>query len=94
MAVTTALGDTWRHPLFEALLQRRSRRFARGFEIPEGPLRYASAAAPLPLSEMEEALLAAAGAGVTGSPLWGTRSPAPAAAGGLRCFSRTTPVST
>ena len=71
MAVTTAaLDDAWRHPLFEALFQRRSRRFARGFAITEGPLRYASAAAPLPLSELEEALLAAAGAGVSGSPLW------------------------
>src|SRR5205814_7599559 len=62
--------DAWRYPLFEALYGRRSRRVARGFAITEGPLAYASAATPLPLSETEEALLVAAGVGVSGTPLW------------------------
>ena len=65
-----ALEGVWQYPLFEALYGRRSRRFARGFEIVEGPLRHASRAAPLPLSELEEALLVAAAVGITGTPLW------------------------
>ena len=64
------LDGAWRYSLFDALFGRRSRRVARGFAIPEGPLAYASAAAPLPLSELEEALLAAAGVGVSGTALW------------------------
>jgi len=65
-----ALEGVWQYPLFEALYGRRSRRFALGFEIVEGSLRHASRAAPLPLSELEEALLVAAGVGITGTPLW------------------------
>jgi hypothetical protein len=68
--VSDALDAVWRHPLFDALYGRRSRRFARGFAITEGPLAYTSAATPLPLSETEEALLVAAGAGISGTALW------------------------
>lgn len=64
------LDSVWEYPLFEAIYGRRSRRFGMGFEIIEGPFPYKSAQAPVALSELEEALLVAAGVGVTGAPLW------------------------
>ena len=71
------LNQVWDYPLFEALYGRRSRRFGCGFEITEGPFRYKSEQPPVPLSEFEEALLVAAGIGITGIPLWdGSRPPA------------------
>ncbi|MFQ6028656.1 MAG: hypothetical protein ACE5Q6_14310 [Dehalococcoidia bacterium] len=47
-------------PLLKALFGRRSRRFARGIELPGGPLAFKSRHAPVPLSELEQALLLAA----------------------------------
>lgn len=38
-----------------------------GFEITEGPFPYKSKASPVPLSELEEALLVGVGVGVTGT---------------------------
>jgi hypothetical protein len=55
--------------LFQAFLQRRSRRVALGISIPEGPVRYRSAQKPVPLTEEEEAALAFAACGITGAPL-------------------------
>jgi len=76
-AETELLQRVWDYPLFAALYGRRSRRFGLGFEIAEGPFRYRSRHAPLPLDEFEEALLVAAGTGVSGIPLWdGSRPPA------------------
>ena len=60
------LNEVWDFSLFEALFGRRARRFAYGMEIPHGPLAFKSNHAPLPLSELEQALLIAAGTGVTG----------------------------
>ena len=60
------LNEVWTFSLFEALFGRRARRFAYGMEIPHGPLAFKSNHAPLPLSELEQALLIAAGTGVTG----------------------------
>ena len=60
------LDLAWSYPLFEALYGRRSRRFGLGFEMPEGPFRYRSPHTPVPLSEIEEALLVGAGAGFSG----------------------------
>ena len=54
------LDLAWSYPLFEALYGRRSRRFGLGFEMPEGPFRYKSARMPVPLSELEEALMVGA----------------------------------
>jgi hypothetical protein len=51
------------YPLFDALYGRRSRRFGLGFEMAQGPYKYKSPHAPLPLAEAEEALLVAAGIG-------------------------------
>ena len=53
-------------PLMHAIFGRRSRRFGRGMEIPSGPLAYKSKLDPLPLSELEQSILIAAGTGVTG----------------------------
>jgi hypothetical protein len=74
---SSLLDRVWDYSLFQALYGRRSRRFGLGFEIAEGPLQHQSKQSPLPLSELEEALLVAAGIGVTGIPLWdGSRPPA------------------
>ena len=56
-------------PLFEALLERRSRRFAAGFRLNGGPLAFESQRAPAPLSLAEEATLAFAANGVNGYAL-------------------------
>jgi hypothetical protein len=58
-----------RFPLLDALRLRRSRRFARGLTMPEGPLAYRSEHPPEPLTEEEEGLLAFAACAVTGSVL-------------------------
>src|SRR5438309_1088445 len=76
MTASAPLDQAWSYPLFEALYGRRSRRFGLGFEMPEGPFRYKSAHAPVPLSEIEEALLVGAGAGFSGLALWDLPTPA------------------
>lgn len=55
--------------LLEAMLARRSRRFAPGMSLPTGPLAYRSQREPDPLREEEEAALAFAARGVTGYAL-------------------------
>src|SRR5690242_4766018 len=60
------LNDLARFPLLTALFGRRSRRFGLGMAIPDGPLAYASAHPPLPLTELERTLLVLCGAGVSG----------------------------
>jgi hypothetical protein len=71
------LDQVWGYPLFEALYGRRSRRFGLGFEMPEGPFRYKSAHAAVPLAELEEALLVGAGAGFSGLAFWDLPTPPP-----------------
>ena len=71
------LDRIWSYPLFEAIYGRRSRRFGLGFEMPEGPFRYKSAHSPVPLTELEEALLVGAGAGFTGLAFWDLPTPPP-----------------
>jgi hypothetical protein len=85
------LDLVWRYPLFEALFGRRSRRFGLGFEMPEGPYRYKSAHAPVPLSELEEALLVGAGAGFSGLALWDLPTPQPYPRRSGRTFPTTRP---
>jgi nitroreductase len=77
MTASAPLDQAWNYPLFEALHRRRSRRFGLGFEMPEGPFRYKSAHAPVPLTELEEALLVGAGAGFSGLAFWDLPTPAP-----------------
>ena len=60
------LKDLFDFPLLEAIYGRRARRFGLGMEIPSGPLAFKSSAEPAPLSELEHAVLVAAGTGVTG----------------------------
>jgi hypothetical protein len=57
------------YPLIEAMLRRRSRRFAKGMRLDGGPLSFTSARNPQPLSLEEEAVLAVAACGVTGYTL-------------------------
>jgi hypothetical protein len=65
-AQTEALGQLAAFPLVEALFGRRSRRFALGGEIPDGPLAYRSSHQPLPLDELERLLVLTAMGGTTG----------------------------
>ena len=51
------LKEAANFPLIEAIHGRRSRRFAKGASIPDGPLAYTSNQAPEALSEMEQMLL-------------------------------------
>ncbi len=53
-------------PLIEAIHGRRSRRFAKGARIPDGPLAFTSRHAPEPLDPLEQMLLIATIAGNTG----------------------------
>ena len=91
MTPSELLDLAWSYPLFEALYGRRSRRFGLGFELPEGPFRYKSAHAPVPLSEIEEALLVGAGAGFSGLALWDLPTPAPYRRRSGRTFPTTRP---
>jgi hypothetical protein len=77
MTASAPLDEAWSYPLFEALYRRRSRRFGLGFEMQEGPFRYKSAHAPVPLTELEEALLVGAGAGFSGLAFWDLPTPPP-----------------
>src|SRR5262249_1833849 len=58
-----------RCPLLDALLPRRSRRFAPGMTLDGGPLTYASDRQPAPLTLDEQAALAFAACGITGHAL-------------------------
>lgn len=62
---TSQLSQLSEFPLINALLGRRSRRFFKGAEIPDGIFRYKSNAAPLPLSEIEKMLVLSACGGNT-----------------------------
>ncbi|MBV1927741.1 MAG: hypothetical protein KUG62_11320 [Rhodobacteraceae bacterium] len=60
------LKEAANFPLIEAIHGRRSRRFAKGASIPDGPLAYTSNQAPEALSEMEQMLLLTTVGGNTG----------------------------
>src|SRR5687767_4118027 len=60
------LEDLAAFPFVEALFGRRSRRFAVGGEIPDGPLAYKSHHEPRPLTELERMLVLSAMGGITG----------------------------
>ncbi|HEV2999132.1 MAG TPA: hypothetical protein VGW75_00230 [Solirubrobacteraceae bacterium] len=61
-----ALQDLAAFPLLAAIYGRRSRRFALGAAIPDGPLAYASRHEPEPLSELERLVVLTSMAGSTG----------------------------
>jgi hypothetical protein len=60
------LEDLAAFPFVEALFGRRSRRFALGDEIPDGPLAYRSRQDPQSLTELERMLVLSAMGGTTG----------------------------
>jgi hypothetical protein len=81
-ATSTTPGAGWtQYPLLQALLERRSRRFGKGFHLPAGPLAYRSAQPAQPLDLREQAALAFAACGITG-PITADLPFAPVGAGG------------
>jgi hypothetical protein len=60
------LDQVWTYPLMDAIVNRRSRRFSTGAHLDGGALSYKSQLDPLPLSRLEEAILATAAAGING----------------------------
>lgn len=60
------LEMAFRYPLLETVAHRRTRRFGLGYEIPSGALKYKSEKEPVPLTELETALLCWTGHGVNG----------------------------
>ncbi len=65
-ALDPRLEQVARFSLLSGIFGRRSRRFGYGMSIPSGPLAYTSPHDPLPLDELERALLIAAATGVSG----------------------------
>jgi len=70
--VPAGLKEAASFPLIEAIHGRRSRRFAKGTAIPDGPLAYRSTEDPEPLDETEQMLLLAT---VTGNTGWANLIP-------------------
>jgi hypothetical protein len=68
-AASTAIERLAGYPFLDALLGRRSRRFAPGMDLDGGPLTYASTRPPAPLTLDEQAALAFAACGITGHAL-------------------------
>jgi hypothetical protein len=60
------LHELFAYPLMSAILERRTRRVARGTSIASGSISYASANKPAPLTSLEEAVLIVS-TGLTGS---------------------------
>ena len=59
--------ELFQYPLLKAMARRRTRRFPLGCEMAEGTLAYASKNPPVPLNDIETAILCWAGAGITGT---------------------------
>ncbi|MEO6197783.1 MAG: hypothetical protein ABIP58_06705 [Dehalococcoidia bacterium] len=64
-----AARNAWNYPLFDAIFQRRARRFPLGATMPGDLAPYTSNKAPVPLDEIEEAMLVMAGTGISGTNL-------------------------
>jgi hypothetical protein len=60
------LHDALSYPFFQAVFDRKSRRVGLGMQVESQVLNYTSAYEPVPLTEIEEALLCIAGTGLTG----------------------------
>ncbi len=61
-----AVQKAWSYPLFDAIFQRRARRFPLGATMPGDVAPFRSTKEPVPLDEIEEALLVMAGTGISG----------------------------
>jgi hypothetical protein len=64
-----AARNAWNYPLFDAIFQRRARRFPLGATMPGDLAPFASDKEPVPLDEIEEAMLVMAGTGISGTNL-------------------------
>ncbi|MFH1350333.1 MAG: hypothetical protein ABII26_05285 [Pseudomonadota bacterium] len=62
----TEVKAVFKYPILEAIARRRSRRFPLGCTSPPGALHYASQKQPIPLNDLETAILCWSGAGITG----------------------------
>ena len=58
--------DAMSYPLFQSIVDRKSRRVGLGMTVESDVLAYESPYEPVPLGELEEALLCVAGTGLTG----------------------------
>lgn len=86
-----AVVDGLSYPLFSSIFDRKSRRMGLGMEM-EGALAYRSPYEPVPLSEIEEALLLVAGTGLSGLNL-GDLDPARGGDALMQWTNRTWPSS-
>lgn len=67
--IPQGLLESLKYPFFDAVFNRRSRRFGLGMEMEREALAYKSPVEPIPLTELEEALLVWAATGLTGLSL-------------------------
>lgn len=61
------IRELFEHPLMKAMARRRTRRFPLGCTMAEGSMRYESKNPPVPLNDLETAILCWAGSGITGT---------------------------
>ncbi len=66
LILSERLEKALKYPLFDAIFNRRSRRFGLGMELSNSSLEFKSAYKPIPLDDIEEALLVWSGTGLTG----------------------------
>lgn len=64
-----AVKRAWNYPVFDTIFQRRARRFPLGATMPGDLAPFTSTKEPVPLDEIEEALLVMAGTGISGTNL-------------------------
>ncbi len=64
--VPPGLADALTYPFFQSVFDRKSRRVGLGMTVGSDVIEYASPYEPVPLTELEEALLCIAGTGLTG----------------------------
>ena len=64
-----AVQKAWSYPLFDAIFQRRARRFPLGATMPGAVSPFQSTKEPVPLDEIEEAMLVMSGTGISGTNL-------------------------
>lgn len=59
--------ELFKYPLIEAISRRRTRRFPVGCALERGSMQHKSERKPMPLNDIETAILCWAGAGITGA---------------------------
>jgi hypothetical protein len=91
-AAPAGLYDALAYPFFQSVWDRKSRRVGLGMEIDSGVLAYRSPYQPVPLTELEEALLLMAATGLTGMNL-GDIDPSKGADALVQWTTRTWPSS-